>query len=357
MLWIYRKMKFFNKSFLCLLCSVLFFSKTFAEDFQRFSVIPFLAYSEETEIQYGILGLIFFKPFSESQNISSVDLLLQGTTKNQYMLRTKPDFFFLKDKIHLPMEFSISRWQTFLFERGANGDFESYDDFLQTSFCFQIPLEMNFFIPETIPFRYGILTKGEIRKNNLNENSVAKELHDGLILGGGYKFLFDNRDNRNWPLFGYYFAFEEIFYGGDFKFHTESLDIRFYLPIIFNTTLTLAGLFEQSLGSAPLGYLAGADGISRFRGVDSHVWNDTRALIYQIEFRKKLFWRLAGVIFTEFLQTGNKFSNLFENEFHYSVGFGGRLALNKKEALYARGDISLIDGKHLGLTINIREAF
>jgi hypothetical protein len=42
---------------------------------------------------------------------------------------------------------------------------------------------------------------------------------------------------------------------------------------------------------------------------------------------------------------------------HYAVGFGGRLALNKSEKLHARGDLSLVDGKHIGITIDLRESF
>ena len=80
-------------------------------------------------------------------------------------------------------------------------------------------------------------------------------------------------------------------------------------------------------------------------------------MIWQMEFRRPLFWRLGGVIFGEALQTGPYFSEMFRRQLHYSVGFGGRLALNRSEKLHARGDISLIDGKHLGLTIDLREAF
>ena len=44
-------------------------------------------------------------------------------------------------------------------------------------------------------------------------------------------------------------------------------------------------------------------------------------------------------------------------QMHYAVGFGGRLALNKNEKLHARGDLSLVDGQHIGITIDLRESF
>ena len=62
-------------------------------------------------------------------------------------------------------------------------------------------------------------------------------------------------------------------------------------------------------------------------------------------------------IFGETFQSGPYFGEMLKRKMHYSVGFGGRLALNRTEKLHARGDISLIDGKHIGLTIDLREAF
>jgi hypothetical protein len=39
------------------------------------------------------------------------------------------------------------------------------------------------------------------------------------------------------------------------------------------------------------------------------------------------------------------------------LGFGGRLALNQKENLYARCEFSWVDFKHLGMTMYVRDAF
>ena len=51
------------------------------------------------------------------------------------------------------------------------------------------------------------------------------------------------------------------------------------------------------------------------------------------------------------------FALIVITQVHYAVGFGGRLALNKTEKLHARGDLSLVDGKHIGITIDLRESF
>ena len=50
------------KRIIVLLSLLFFVQNIFAEKpFQRFSALPFLAYSEETKLQYGGMFLLFFK--------------------------------------------------------------------------------------------------------------------------------------------------------------------------------------------------------------------------------------------------------------------------------------------------------
>lgn len=348
------------KRIIVLLSLLFFVQNIFAEKpFQRFSALPFLAYSEETKLQYGGMFLLFFKPVEGGQKTSSIDFVAMGTTENQYQFRTKPHFYLWQDKLFIPSEFSISKWRGSLYEHSSSGNFDAVSGYEQTHFYGSIPVEMNFGLPSFLPLRYGVLFKADYRENDLDSSIYeSTSLQDGSFLGLGYSLTFDNRDNTNWPTKGFYTRFEENFYLGDFSFHTEELDLRTYFPIIWNTTAALGVLWRQSRGDEiPFDYFSGSDGTSRFRGVDSGVWNDTQALICQIELRKTLFWRLAGTIFFETFQSGSYFSEMLREKNHTSVGFGGRLALNKSESLYARGDISLIDGKHIGLTIYLREAF
>lgn len=327
------------------------------EDFQRFSALPVASYSEETKIQYGAMLILFFKPVEGGSHVSSVDVIALGTQNKQYQFRTKPELYLLQDHIHIPSIFKVSNWCGKIFERGSAGSFDDIGSYDQVSLYAKVPIEMNFGIPGTLPFRYGIVGETEYRDNSLNEDFNAKRFNDGYFAGGGYRLVSDLRDNKNWPTLGYYASFEQIIYGGDFKFHTEELDLRAYTPLFWTTSVAAAVLWKQSRGDVPFGYLAGPDGVERFRGVDPGLWNDTQALIAQLEFRKTLFWRLAGTIFGEWMQSGPHFGALFRDDFHYAVGFGGRLALNKSEKLHARGDLSLIDGKHIGLTVYLREAF
>ena len=350
-------MKLARGIMVCLLLSIFARAQdeSAPEHFQRFSALPVLAYSEDTELEYGGLLVLFFKPFEGSTHVSTIDFVALGTTRKQYGGRISPEFWLLKDQLHIPAAFKAYKWNYSLYERGSRGSFDPIDEYEMTQFQWKVPFELSFGIPKWLPLRYGPVVDGEIRESDLNG---SPEVIDGMFIGGGYIIALDERDNNNWPTQGYFAAFEEIFYGVDFDFHTETLDMRFYTPLFWRTSLALGFVFKQSKGDIiPLGRLVGPDGTDRFRGVESSLWNDNQAMIFQMEFRRPLFWRLAGTIFGETFQSGPYFSEMLRRKMHYSVGFGGRLALNKSEKLHARGDISLIDGKHIGLTIDLREAF
>lgn len=331
----------------------------FAEEFQRYTALPFASYSEETKIQYGAMFVLFFKPFEGGKKVSSIDFVAMGTQNDQYQFRTKPEFYLVQDHVHIPMEFQISDWCGKIFERGSRGSFDPIAKYDRFSLSARVPVEMNFGIPAFLPLQYGFVAEVENRDNTLKGNSIAgKQYDDATFGGGGYRIVSDLRDNKNWPTLGYYASFEQILYRGNFEFHSEEVDIRAYAPLFWTTSIATAIYWKQVRGGdVPFGYLAGPDGTSRFRGVDPGLWNDTQVLIGQLEFRKTLFWRLAGTIFGEWMQSGENFGELFKDDFHYAIGFGGRLALNRSEKLHARGDISFIDGKHIGLTVYLREAF
>ena len=77
------------------------------EHFQRFSVMPVIAYSEETELEYGGLLVLFFKPFEGGVHVSTIDLVALGTTRNQYGFRLSPNFWLLADQVHIPSIFRL----------------------------------------------------------------------------------------------------------------------------------------------------------------------------------------------------------------------------------------------------------
>lgn len=327
------------------------------DDFQRFSGLPFVSYSEETKIEYGGVLIVFFRPCEGGSEVSSVDILLMGTQRSQFEMRISPYLFLLREHLKIDAELEIAKWPGDYFERGSSGSSDPIASFDKTSISGEAAFEFNYGVPSALRFRYGPVVKAEYRENDFDDIDEGGSRRDGAFGGGGYVVQYNSLDNENWPSRGAYAAFEQVFFGGEFAFHTEELDLKTYITPFYTTTFAFGLLWQQSRGDVPYGYLAGPDGMRRFRGVDSGVWNDKQATILQFEIRQPLFWRFAATAFVEGLKSGPYFSKMLDNDLRYAVGFGGRLALNKSEKLYGRADLSIVNMKDIGFTLDLREAF
>jgi hypothetical protein len=93
------------------------------------------------------------------------------------------------------------------------------------------------------------------------------------------------------------------------------------------------------------------------RGLKKGWLADKSSWVLQSEIRAHLFWRFAGTVFYEAGKVGEDLRSLWKNEFHSSVGIGGRMLINKERKTHIRGDLALIDFKYYGMTITLREAF
>lgn len=334
------------------------------KDFQRFSLMPVLGYTEETEYQIGAMAILFFKPNFEGGKTTEMDLALYGTTRRQFTLSISPKFYAFNDHISGNMDLYYQNWVGHYFGLGNNPDIDDYRVFDRETYYLKGLVESDFGIPQNeFNFKYGIAL--DFNYTTISFNNYRGELEqpkntDGWRNGLGYHFTIDGRDNTNWARHGYLVQWEQVFYSGafgDYSFSREELDLRGYSEFIWNTSMAVGFLWKRVTGDAPFDKLAGSDGIKRFRGVESNYFCGNQAMFLQVEFRKKLFWRLAGDIFFEGGKAGDYFSDLWRNKWHRSVGFGGQLGLNMSENLYARCEFSWVDFKSLGVTMYVREAF
>lgn len=341
------------------------------DNFQRFTALPILGYSEETELQYGAMTILFFKPSFKGGQTSEIDLAAYGSTRKQFQFLAVPYFYLFHDQVSGWLDFRYQDWFGHYYGLGNDPDFDDYRSFNRKTYAFSTLVESNFGLPTNFKqIKYGLTT-------DFTHTDVHWRSYDGSLLtpddepelpdsqngwrsGIGYHLTFDSRDNTNWSRHGYLAQWDHRFYSdalGDYSFTYQELDLRGFSEFIWNTSMAVGILWQRVDGNVPFDMLAGPDGIKRFRGVESKFFRDNQALILQTEFRKELFWRLAGDIFFEGGKAGKYFSDLLREGWHRAVGFGGQLALNLKEKLYARGELSWVDFKEIGISVYIREAF
>ncbi|MBO7412458.1 MAG: BamA/TamA family outer membrane protein [Fibrobacter sp.] len=334
------------------------------DHFQRFSSLPILGYSEETGLEYGAMLLLFFKPDHAGGKSTTLDFAAIGTTKKQLELLLVPRYYFLHDRITGEAGFTYDNWTSYYYGTGNDPDPDDGRMFDRITFKVTNTTLTNLGLSGIwSKFMYGPaihLEYSDITFRSYDGTLAEPATDDKLRTGFGYQLAYDTRDNKNWARHGFYAHWNHLVFSdllGDCGFSKQELDLRGYTFLFWKTSMAVGALWQRASGDVPFDMLAGPDGIKRFRGVEDHYFRGNQALILQTELRKVLFWRLGGTIFFEGGKTGDYFSDLMREKWHQAVGFGGELGLNMKESLYARGDISWVDYKQLGLTVYIRQAF
>lgn len=336
--------------------------------FQRWGALPVLGYTEETELQLGALVLWFFQPSIPDGEGSSLDFALYGTTRNQWVFTLGPKWRFLEERLVLDANLDYKKWPANYFGMGNQTDKELYNTYTMTQWRLRAPFETNLGLPHHLSryFLYG--AELDVEHNHTEFDSIQQpqiglpDKSGGLRTGLGYNIQYNTTDHENWPRNGVLVKWRHMRFPqalGDWSFGWKSLDIRTYLPMDFlkEGALALCSFWEGVDGEVPFDRLAQPDGVRHLRGLEKGMYRDRQAWVLHSELRTQLFWRLGGTLFYESGKVGPYASALFRNEWHHVVGAGARLAINQSKRLNARADVSWVDGKKLGLTVYLREAF
>ncbi len=329
------------------------------DEFQRYSLVPVLGYTEETRLLFGAMVLLFLRPDERDGKVSEIGLTAYGSSRGQFQFVLEPFFYLYRDQIHVWFALKYQDWITSYYGHGNDPDIDRYINYDKEKFYFGAKFESKAFVPEWV--KYGV----ELHMEHTNLKFRRRERNlpnpqSGWRNGAGYILGIDTRDNANWTEHGFLVEWKQLFYAeaiGDYSFDVESLDLRAYSPLPFKSTAAVGALWQRAEGNVPFDMLAGPDGVQRFRGVESLYFNDNQALILQMEVRKYFGWRLGSHLFFEGGKVGDHFSELMRNRWHRSIGMGALLGLNVKERLFARADVSWVDFDHVGLSFYVRQAF
>lgn len=343
-------------------------SHTNADDFQRFSLVPVLGYTEETELQYGAMLLLFLKPDQVGEKVPEIGVTAFGTTRGQLQLNLEPYFYLFHDKISVWSTLLYQNWFASYFGAGNDPDIDIYTNLDRKKFYFGNIWESSVGVPQILKgFKYGIEIHIENTQNDFDESSftgdgelILPDPHSGWRNGVGYQLSYDSRDNTNWTKHGFLVQWKQLFFNdklGDYTFDEETIDVRGYTTLPWGYTFAHSVLWKRTAGDVPFDMLAGPDGVKRFRGVESRYFNGNQAIITQSEIRKYFAYRVGAHFFFESGKAGDYFSDLWREKWHKSIGAGALLGLNLSEDLFARADLSWVDFDHLGISFNVRQAF
>ena len=331
-------------------------------DQQRWAAFPVIASSPETGQMLGGMLFYFFPVESPRKQASSIDMMVFGTTKGQYVLQVAPNIFFDDGRYRLNAMVGRSLWQANYYGIGPDSPdvAEKYkSSLLQGS----LTLERRFsdtFVLDIL----GVYDKSRttLQRGGMLESGQVAGSADGTYNGMGVEGGYDTRDNTNSPTEGVVARYRYVNYttglGSDLAFTQQNWDFRYFrkTEVVKESVLALAATVRRAYGEVPFRYLPTPDGTLILRGIENGRYRDNDMLALQSELRAPIYGRFSGTVFAEAAKVAPNFGAMGSSRLLTSVGVGFRYALNPSQRFNVRGDIAWVD-HGVGMIINVREAF
>ena len=330
----------------------------------KYMPVPYLGYSTETSLTFGIIKYNAFKfrnrnlPDSLMQ-LSSVSLYGFYTLNKQYEIKLKGDLMFGPNRFNTVFEFTFRDFPMLYFgvgndtpeENGVLTDFKNL--LLKPGFNYNIA-KNNY-----LGFRYifdnylHVYPRDTVPEYDLEGN-------EGIQSGFGLIYFREARDNRLEPKRGSYIYFSaDLFdhiFGSKFDYGNFTVDLRKYYTVFGKLTMAGQLYSEIRLGDVPVQSLSLVGGKYRMRGIYQGRFRDKTLAMGQVELRFPLFWVIGGAAFAGMGQVQPHFSDFKGNGFHYAGGGGLRICMDKKTSSVLRVDVGFSKGGHT-VFLGFGEAF
>ena len=141
-----------------------------ADDFQRFTALPILGYSEETALEYGGMMLLFFKPDFQGGETSAIDFAAIGTTRKQFEFLVTPRYYMFHDRVRGTMKITVDNWTSSFFGIGNDPDLDDGWKYDRKTVSINNTTQTNFGLPRALKnFMYGLSIHAEYSDINFED--------------------------------------------------------------------------------------------------------------------------------------------------------------------------------------------
>jgi outer membrane protein assembly factor BamA len=314
----------------------------------RFSGYPYVYYTPETELAFGVGGIVTFYTAKEL-GLRPSKILLSGyyATTGQYKISLIPQLYFLKNLYFTSVALDFGYYVDKFYGIGA----ETPDIGDQSRFASQsFGAELNFQLPSIlgVSYRSGIIY--DFMDNDIVDKKENPYLLSGSVAGSdggissglGLIWVWDSRDHTFFPNKGNFSQVKAVSYfkeiGSDFDFNRYEIDIRQFFALAPDNVIALQYYTSLALSSPPFYELPALGGQNRMRGYYMGRFRDRSYVTAQVEYRA-YFWRRFG--FVAFFGIGNvkeRVKDFKFEELKNSYGGGLRFKFNQAEKVNLRVD-------------------
>ncbi len=333
----------------------------------KYAPIPYVGYSTETDIIFGIAKYNAFKIRSKQLPDSLIQpshVMLFGyyTLEKQYKIESTIDLMFGANKFISSLDVMLVDYPSYYF--GIGNDTKEEDKFLMDfkSIRFIPSFDYNFYkknyIGASILFE-NYLNVSPVTPDSTHTPEMFEE-NEGIQSGIGIRYVREARDNRIRCKNGSYiytaFNVYTKYLGSNFNYNALTVDLRKYITPI--PQLTIAGQLysEMKTGDVPIQSMALLGGTERMRGIYENRYRDKTLIFAQTELRFPIVWIISGAAFAGMGQVAPTYGNLKMSGFKYGYGGGLRLQVDKKTDSVLRFDVSFRKDGH-SIFIGFNEAF
>jgi outer membrane protein assembly factor BamA len=333
----------------------------------RINAYPYVYYTPETEVAFGVGGIVTFYT-ARDRIMRPSKAVLNGyySTKKQYKITLAPQVYFLKNRYFFSANLDYGYYVDKFWGVGWDTPEIENEQYISSGWGaevqFHMPALTKLIHADKLGFIYdyynSTIRDKKDNPNLLDPNTRGNE--GGISSGLGLVWLWDNRDNIFFPKKGGYHRLKVVYYqqelGSDFDYNRYEVDLRRYTSMITNWVVAWQVFFSQVGGYAPFYKLSALGGGQIMRGYYYGRYRDKIYLAGQVELRRFFWKRLGGVVFAGMGGVNDDYDRMTLRHTRFSWGGGLRFKFNEAEKVNIRMDIGF--GKKVsGVYFGMEEAF
>jgi outer membrane protein assembly factor BamA len=330
----------------------------------KISGLPFVYYSPETKLAFGVGGVFNFRAgrAKEKTRTSSVWAYATYTRAKQYSLLLKPEIYLKNNSLCLFGSLRYERSPQNFYGVGNDTPAAGGESYTPHTLSLQFGAKRRVVgaLFGGLSFEFENVTMEKVAPGGLLASGDYTGGDGGMLAGFGASLDWDTRDAVLFPRRGTYVQLLGDAYGAlagsDFTFSRIKVDIRRYVPAGKDKVLVLQAFFLSTFGDAPFYKLGLLGGDSLLRGYYKGRFRDKELVLVQSEYRVLISDRIGVVGFAGLASVMPKLAAFAWNELKYSLGTGLRYVINKRDGATLRLDLAW-GRASFGLYATAQEAF
>jgi hypothetical protein len=329
----------------------------------QYSIVPFMAYSNETRLMGG--GFLNYQktlPSSKTNDELSLASLVIYSARHQFQFLLMPKYSLRNESQVLMLNLKGRHWPDTFWGIGNETPDSTEEKYTQEEFQLGLNLEQlvykKLYLTGHIDYRIENILNKEANGILANENIVGNDTGNHY-LGKGLGLRWKSTDSNYYPTRGFNNSLSFLNYtspenviSSDGSFDIFTFDANYYTSPIQGWVIATQTSFVNTENNIPFSFLPELG--SKLRAYNSKRYIDKALIAQRLEQRvfpadfrfmqekgylQSKFWKKSGmVVFVEAGQVASHTKQFNLNRNHYSYGLGLRYSIIPQERLNLRMD-------------------